>query len=164
MKNLVQNGHTLSHVVTSGESSIASGEVVVVGAMIGVACTAGTYAAGDSVAVNLNGVYLLDKTTSLAITQGDRVFYNTSTKKITKTVSDNPIGFAFTTEVDAATTVQVLLDPEQNGSLAQSTVVAAITTVDGSNAGTTQTLANDTKAKVNQILAALKVAGLMASA
>lgn len=39
--------------------------------------------------------------------------------------------------------------------------IAAITTADGSDAGTTQTLANATKAKVNAILVALKEHGLM---
>ena len=39
--------------------------------------------------------------------------------------------------------------------------VAAITTADGSDAGTTQTLANANKAKINALLAALKTAGIM---
>jgi hypothetical protein len=40
--------------------------------------------------------------------------------------------------------------------------VSDITTADGSDAGTTQTLANATKATVNDILSALQDAGLMA--
>jgi len=39
--------------------------------------------------------------------------------------------------------------------------IAAESTVDGSDAGTTQALANALKVKVNALLAALKAAGLM---
>lgn len=44
----------------------------------------------------------------------------------------------------------------------QAAHVADVTTPDGSDAGTTQTLANALKVKVNAILAALQAAGLMA--
>lgn len=44
-----------------------------------------------------------------------------------------------------------------------STVIAAIATANGSDPATTQALANANKAKINELIAALKTAGLMAT-
>lgn len=46
---------------------------------------------------------------------------------------------------------------------AQAAAVEDIDTADGSDAGTTQALANDTKAKVNELMGALRDANLLAS-
>jgi len=185
MKNLIQDGTVLDHTVLVGETPIASGDVVVEGTMIGVAVTSGV--TDDVIAVNLVGVYLLAKTTSLVITKGDRVFWNTTTKKVTKTVTDKPLGFAWTSELTNATTVQVKLDAEQNGSLTQATVVAAVVdngggaTANGTIGAITltepanlaaQTVINqqiadaikELSTKQNEVLTVLKAAGLMASA
>lgn len=51
----------------------------------------------------------------------------------------------------------ILLKPRVFGA-----AVAALATADGSDAGTTQTLANATKAKLNAVIAALQTAGLLA--
>lgn len=181
-KNLIQDGDVFDHTITSGESAVASGEVVVEGGLIGVAVTAGTYANSDVVSVNLKGVYLLDKTTSLVITKGDKVFYNTSTKKITKTITDKFIGYAWTSELTNATTVQVKLSADSNGAVSQAAVVAALgtttnlTAIAGSYAdlaaartsvntlaGEVETRLDAIEAKVDAVIAALKTAGLMAT-
>lgn len=161
MTNLIQDGHVLSHTVTSGEASITAGDVVIEGQFIGVAATSGTYANSDVIAVNLTGVYQLDKTTSLAITKGDKVYWNTSTGKVTKTATDRAIGIAWSTESSDATSVEVKLDTSNVAPVAA--VVAANTTANGSDASTTQALANSLKTTVNNILTELKAAGLMAS-
>jgi uncharacterized protein YggE len=49
-----------------------------------------------------------------------------------------------------------------DGSVTPATHVADVTTVNGSDPTTTQALANANKAKINEILAALQAAGLMA--
>ena len=56
-------------------------------------------------------------------------------------------------------TLQDLL--AQGGQVQPVANVTNVTTPDGSDAGTTQTLANANKAKINQILAALRSAGLL---
>lgn len=173
MKNLVQDGDVFEHTITSGEVAVASGEVVVEGGLIGVASTAGTYALSQVVAVNLKGVYVLDKTTSLVITKGDKVFYNTTTKKITKTITDKFIGYAWTSELTNATTVQVKLSPDTNGALAQAVFVAYtagtnLVGVDGTGSNAAPLAGTETRLDaLDTVVAALKTslinAGLMAA-
>jgi len=160
MTNFIQDGETLEY--TNAGSAIASGDVVVVGKLVGIAAT--DIAASTGVGtVYLEGVFNVPKNNSLAITQGDQVFWDASPGEVTKTATDYPMGTAHEDAAADATTVNVKLAAGVD-STPQAAVVAAISTADGSDAATTQALANATKTTVNAILTALKNAGLMASA
>jgi predicted RecA/RadA family phage recombinase len=151
VKNYEQKGEAINYLVPSA-TTIAAGDVVAIGSSLtGIAVTGGT--TGDTIVVNLCGVYELTKDTPLVITQGDRLFWNASNKEITKTVTDRPIGVAFASAVSAGTTVLVLLyedglriQPQAaEADLAGGAAAAAIVTT------------------VNSLLAKLRTAGIIAS-
>lgn len=155
--NFKESGELLDFVVPTGEATV-SGEIAIIGNMIGVAL--GTAAEDETVVVKTTGVFELAKTTSLTINQGDTLHWNTSTKKVTKTVTHVRIGVAWEGAASAATTVKVKLS---NDGLAGNIAAnqAANATANGSDAATTQALANSLKADFNALLAKLKAAGLM---
>lgn len=181
MKNYVQDGDVITY--TNAGAAIASGDTVVIGALIGIAQT--DIAASTGVGtVCVEGVFEVAKTTSLAISQGDRIYWNTSTKKVTKTTSDVYMGVAFEAAGSSDTTCLVSLN-ENGAEFTVATTVAALTdntggaTANGTLAviasGTPATLAAqgtingviadnfaDLAAKQNEVIAALKAAGLMA--
>jgi predicted RecA/RadA family phage recombinase len=158
-QNFIQPGDVIDY--TAG-GTITSGDVLFSGILPGIALISGV--SGDIIPMQIRGVFQVDKTTSLVISQGDKLYFNTGTKKVTKTNTDKYIGVAVTAEISAATTVQVLLTPDTNAVTNQAAVVAANATANGSDAATTQALANSLKTTVNNILTELKAAGLMASA
>jgi len=94
-------------VITAG-ATIASGEVVKVGDLIGVAVVGG--ASGDSVALNLEGVYEVPKKSADAIAQGVACYWDDSNKQITTTASSHTFaGYAFAAAGSGVTTIQLLL-------------------------------------------------------
>lgn len=94
--------------ITAG-TTISSGDVVVVGKAFGVALT--DIANGASGEIGLVGVYSLPKDTSLVISQGDRLFWDTSNTWLDKTATaQQGVGFAYTAALSADTTVMVRLD------------------------------------------------------
>lgn len=155
-QNFKQDGLVVYYVVPA-ETTIAAGDVVVINSMVGVALTSGT--AGNAISVQLEGVFELEKTNPLVINQGDEVFFNTTTKKVTKTATDVPLGVAFAGAISAATKVEVKLHPA--AALGHAANVAAVSAADGSDLATTQTLANQLKTRLNSLLTNLKAAGLM---
>lgn len=70
MKNFVQEGEVLNYTVPNA-TSITSGDIVVVGDLVGVAAKSGE--AEDKIAVNLEGVFELPKVAG-ALTQGQKVY------------------------------------------------------------------------------------------
>jgi len=158
-QNYIESGDRKDHLLGSGEV-FTSGVPVVIGNLVGIPLSSGVE--GDTVVVLFEGVFTLNKTTSLVITEGDALFWNTSTSKITKTVTHTPIGTAWGSELSAATTVKVKLYEDGNyGIVKVAANVAQEATANGSNAATTQALANALKVTVNATLTALKTAGLM---
>jgi len=156
-QNYIQDGDILE--IVNGSTAITSGSPVVVGSVVGIAL--GDIAANGEGRVQVCGVFEVGKTASLAISQGDKVYFNTSTKLVTKTATDVFMGFAFKSATAEASTVQVSL--AEGGSVAgKAATVAAVSTANGSDAATTQALANQLKTTVNAILTELKAAGLMA--
>jgi predicted RecA/RadA family phage recombinase len=182
MKNYVKPGKSIDYV--NAGAAIASGAVVLIGGILpGVA-------AGDIAAitgkgpVEIEGVFKLAKEAPLVIAQGDRVYWDNSAKKVTKTAGANVfMGVAALAAFSADTEVQVRLIPlgdSEAGNLAQAAVVAALT--DGTMTGTANgamELVGDTsmadqaavimnnfkecQTQINAILTALKNAGLMAT-
>ncbi len=164
MQNFIQKGDVIDYIIPE-DGEIESGQIVNVGpALSGVAGKSGVE--GDVIPVHIRGVFELPKKSSLTISVGDEVYVDDEDGAVSKTVTDKPLGVAAEASLSSATTVKVILVPKKgdaNGSISPATSVAAISTADGSDAGTTQTLANSTKAKVNEILTVLKNAGLMAT-
>jgi predicted RecA/RadA family phage recombinase len=181
MKNYIQKGDVI--VVEAPSGGITSGQIVNVGVMSGVAASSGDE--GDSVAVNLEGVFEVEKTAALAVTAGEEVYVNTTTKKVTKTITDKPLGVAFADAAGDDTTVIVKLVPKKgdtNSTITQAANVAALGTTTNLTAVPVSfadeaavqtylvTLRSETEARLDAIeakvdaeIAALKAAGLQAS-
>lgn len=178
MKNYVQKGEDITFANTSG-SAIASGDVVIQGKIIGVAKTNIAATTGVGV-VSIKGVFNLALVASLAITAGDEVFWNASSKWVTKTVTDTPLGVAVSTQLSNDATVNVLINVGAVSTMAVAADVAALTDSTGGTPSSTlaaitagssyaQADAVATKnaiaslnASVSAILTSLKAAGHMA--
>lgn len=107
MTKYIQKGATIDF-TNSGSTKIAAGDVVSLGSRIAVAGTDIAVGATGSVAVC--GVFAIPKTASLAIEQGDAVYFNTSSKAITKTNTDVPAGWAIAAAAAADTEVLLKID------------------------------------------------------
>jgi len=93
-------------VVQNIVAAIASGELVTVGATVGV--SAGKYAIGDDAVLNLDGVFTLPKASSGAMAQGAKVYV--AAGLITTTASTNVfVGYVHEAVADGVATVNVLL-------------------------------------------------------
>jgi predicted RecA/RadA family phage recombinase len=157
-QNFIQPGEHLE-ITNGGNTAIASGAPVKHGSIVGVALGI-IPANGGKGTIRTTGVFQLPKKANLVINSGDAVFWDSTPGEITKTATDGFfIGYAVAGALGAATTVNVLLVQEANG--AQAANVAQNATANGSDAGTTQALANSLKTSVNAILTSLKNAGIM---
>lgn len=108
MKNFVQNGKVITYTVPA-DTTIDSGDVVIIGGLKGVAQTGGT--TGDAITVQLYGVFNLPKTGGQAITQGALVYWNAGAGLVTTVSTDNTLlGHAFLGAASGDTTVDVRLD------------------------------------------------------
>lgn len=156
MQNFVKDGTTIKYTNSTG-STINSGDPVRLSS--GKVCVAmGIILDGATGLLKTTGVYIWPKATPLTIAQGDKLYWDGT--KVTKTVTDNFVGQAHEAAASADVTVLVDIDDSEGGT--QMPNIALIATADGSDAGTTQTLANATKAKVNAIITALIASGAMA--
>lgn len=155
-KNYVQEGKRVVYTVPA-DTTIASGDVVVIGSLVGVALTGGT--TGADIDVALEGVWNLPKAAGTVIAQGDELFWSASTTKVTKTATDTPLGVAFAAAGNGPVVVDVKLVP--SSAVAQIANVAAVTTANGSDAATTQALANALKTSWNDFLTKIKASGQM---
>lgn len=75
--NYVAKGDTLDY--TNAGSAIASGDVVAVGAQIGIAADA--IANGETGVLLMSGVFTVPKVTGAVIAQGEEVIYDSSASK-----------------------------------------------------------------------------------
>lgn len=104
MKNYIQPGKALD--LTLG-ADVESGDIVVAGSLCGVAVTDGK--SGDVIAVSVCGVFELPKATG-SIAQGDKLYFDATAKKVTKTVTGNKfVGFSTVAVASGDTLVNVLL-------------------------------------------------------
>ena len=104
MLNNIQDGNVKEVVLADVAES---GGVVVIGDLVGVAVNPGV--AGDTISVNLNGVYSLPKTTG-AISNGSKVYVTSVGLNITTTATGNKaIGYAWNDAASADSTINVLL-------------------------------------------------------
>jgi predicted RecA/RadA family phage recombinase len=107
MKNFVQPGNTVTLAASAG---VKSGDLVIVGALAGVA-NYDAPAAGGDVEVSLVGVFTLPKSTGAAINQGAKTYWDVSESNCTATDTGNMlIGAAVATAGSSDTTVRVRLN------------------------------------------------------
>lgn len=104
MATFIQKGNTIDY-TNSGSTKIAAGDVVSLTSRIGIA--AGDIPAGEVGALAVEGVFDIDKAESLAVAVGDAVYFNATSKKITKTDTDIPAGWAVAAALAADTVVRV---------------------------------------------------------
>ena len=108
MKNYIQPGGTLE---LTAPYAVNSGDGAKIGNIFGIAVD--TYASGAAGVFQVEGVFDIAKTSGEAYTQGLRVFWNDSTKKVTSTSTGNlAIGMA----IVAATTADLIARVTLEGS------------------------------------------------
>ena len=106
MKNHVQKGENIT---VPSPADIASGDVVVIGNLVGVA--AGDAATGGDLDIVTVGVFALPKTSALAIAVGDRVYWDSTNSIANKTASGNTLlGVAVAAAANPSATVNVRLN------------------------------------------------------
>lgn len=134
MKNYIEPGDSIVYTVVG--SDVVSGQPVVVGELIGFASKAAVV--GADVALNMKGVFSVTKVGSQAWSKGDKIFWDKTNSRFTKTASSDAdlfAGYAFEDAGSGAgvTTGYLLMAP---GAGQKATVVAAVAgtltgTVDG---------------------------------
>jgi predicted RecA/RadA family phage recombinase len=100
MKNFIQNGSNLT--ITNGATAVSSGDVVVIGDLVGVAVT--DIAANAKGAIATQGVYEVDRASGSTLAVGDIGYLNSSGKITNTTTNNDAVGL-----VVAATTAKVEL-------------------------------------------------------
>ena len=180
-QNFKEEGQVLQY--TNSGSAIASGDVVIIGSLAGVALV--DIANGATGSVRIDGVFEVAKTTGTAYVQGDELFWNTGTAKATKTATDYPLGIAFEAAASGdalclvklagsgnavATAAVVAALTDNSGGAAADGTIGAITLTEPANLAAQAVINNqiadaikELSTKVNAILTSLKNAGLMAS-
>ncbi len=107
MKNFLSEGEVIT---VTAPRSVASGDVVIVGSLGGVAITSATQSA--PVALMTEGIFELTKKNGAVFTAGDRVSWSatgTSTWCDLPATHRSPIGFAMSSAASNATVMEVML-------------------------------------------------------
>lgn len=90
-------------------SDVAAGDVVDLTNLVGVAQD--DIANGESGILHVKGVFTLPKDDNLVVSQGDRVYYDTSNAEVDKTAEDQTYaGIAWSAATQTATTVPVAIN------------------------------------------------------
>ena len=108
MKNFIKHGDSLTVVAPA---TVTSGSPVIVGSIFGVAAV--DAASGDSLTVDVEGVFELTKVTTDVVAVGDRLYWDSGAAKLTKTpgTGSKPlVGFATEAAGNGATLVRVSLE------------------------------------------------------
>jgi predicted RecA/RadA family phage recombinase len=106
MRNYVQPGRSITVAAPTG--GVLSGDGVLIGALFGVAQH--DAAEGADLELLTEGVVELAKATPLAITVGDRLFWNGADKKLDKTATAQVcVGLAVAAAASADATVRIKL-------------------------------------------------------
>ncbi len=104
--NFIQEGKTLDY--TPSGADIASGDFVLIGAIGGIAKT--DIADGKTGAVHVSGVFSVPKASG-AVTQGQKLYWNSTNSNLTTTASGNTIvGVAAEAAASGDANVKVLLN------------------------------------------------------
>jgi len=188
VKNYIQEGKIMQRTLTA---DVLSGGVVLLPSGVGIAEVDGL--TGASISVHVEGVFEVAKEAPLVINQGDKLYWDAVASKFTKTATGNtPAGIAFEAAIEAATVVLLKLDPTEVGQAATlaahgaPAVVATVLTDLATGGGNTYSdaavnaifaevetalLAKSDNAdlitvaaKLDDLIAKLKAAGLVANA
>lgn len=144
-------------------AAILTGEVVVIGNMIGVAEAAA--ANGDWFSAAVKEVHSLTKKAALVIAQGEALYWDTVAKEITKTASADTVFAGMAAKAAAAEDAEVAVDLNVDRRIMAEIdalgAAAVLVGVDGAgnNAAPlvgTQSAIDDLYAKVDEILAEMK--------
>lgn len=104
--NFIENGEVINYTATS--KPIASGDLVIIGIIAGVAKT--DIAIGETGAIHITGVYSLPKSAE-AITQGAKVYWHAANKNVTTNKADSVlIGVAANNTISGDGFAHVLLN------------------------------------------------------
>lgn len=104
--NFVQPGHVLDHTLAA---DAGAGDLIVIGARVGVALDAGL--TGEVVSLQVRGVFTLPKLGTDVIAQGALVYWDSTPGEITTTVGSNVLaGYAAAAAGNGVTTVAVDLN------------------------------------------------------
>ena len=104
--NFIEKGEVLNY--TAATKDIASGELIIIGSIAGVAKT--DIAVGETGSVHITGVYSLPKAAD-SITQGSKVYWNTTHKNATTNKTDATlIGIATNNTISSDEFIHVLLN------------------------------------------------------
>jgi predicted RecA/RadA family phage recombinase len=107
MQNFIQPGRTLT---VTAPGTIASGDVLVVGSIVGIAAT--DAASGADVEVDTEGVFSIPKVTTDVVSQGAPLYWNASAGKATITAGTGSkplIGYATKAAGNGVTVVEAKL-------------------------------------------------------
>lgn len=106
MKNFLHEGERIT--VTAGVG-VSSGDLVVVGSRVAVACA--DIATGATGAAATEGVFTLPKKSTDVIAQGVPVYWDADPGEITTTATDNTLaGYAFAAAGGGTTSAQVKIN------------------------------------------------------
>jgi len=104
--NYVQEGKALNYTPTGAD--VASGDLVIIGTIAGVAKT--DIADGETGAVHICGVFSLPKASG-AVTQGAKLYWSSTNSNVTTTASGNTlIGVAAAAAASGDASIPVLLN------------------------------------------------------
>lgn len=102
-QNFICEGTVIPYIVAG--APVVSGDLVLVGALVGVTLNSG--AIGATVQVRVTGVFQVPKATG-AITVGAKLYYDSTAKNLTTTVGSNTLaGYAYAPALSGDATVQV---------------------------------------------------------
>lgn len=108
MKNFIQPGRALTVAAPTG--GVSSGDVVIVGALIGIATTDAV--AGADIEIDCEGVYQVSKKVDDVFAVGDLVYWDATPGEATVTATGNTVlGIAVQAATGPATAVRVKLLP-----------------------------------------------------
>lgn len=85
-KNYIQPGVVITLLATA---AVASGDLVVEGALVGVALSAAEL--GEDFEMQTSGVFSLPKKAATAVGQGVRVYWDSTGEEVTTTATDNTL-------------------------------------------------------------------------
>lgn len=108
MQNFVQLGNSVT--ITAPQGGVTSGDLVIVGSLVGVAAM--DAAAGADVEIAASGVFTLSAAPADEIAVGDMLYYDSQNSVLTKvagTSSRPVVGVAVSAKVALGTTVNVKL-------------------------------------------------------
>ena len=135
MVNFLNFGDVIDVTNTSSSVTILSGSINVIGKFVGIAT--GDIAPLGTGGLAVRGHFQLVKTSGLAIAQGDQVYVNTGTGKVTKTATDVPLGIATDIAASGDATVNVKLSGNANEIPGIAADVAGLTDNTGGTVSTT---------------------------